>query len=216
MEPFRALVGDMLSKEQGTVGFSVQTILIGIGAVIGSSLPAILSWMGVSNVAPAGFVAPNVIYAFYAGALILLAAILYTIATTREYTPAELSAFAGENHDAEAKASFSDMFKDFANIPANMKKLGVVQFFSWFALFSMWVFTTSAIATHHFGLQPDDTHSEAFNKAGDFTGSLFGWYNFFAIPFAFVLIPLAARIGKKQTHALALASGGLGLISFSL
>ncbi len=213
MEPFRALVGDMLPKEQGTVGFSVQTILIGIGAVIGSSLPALLTWMGVSNLAPAGFVAPNVIYAFYAGAVILLATILYTIATTKEYTPAELSAFAGEAHNAESKAGFSDMLKDMANIPANMKKLGVVQFFSWFALFSMWVFTTSAIATHHFGLQPDDTHSAAFNKAGDFTGSLFGWYNFFAIPFAFVLIPLAAKIGKKQTHALALTSGGLGLIS---
>lgn len=209
MEPFRALVGDMLPKEQGTVGFSVQTILIGIGAVIGSSLPAILTWMGVPNTAAAGFVPLNVIYSFYVGAAILLAAILYTIATTKEYSPAELSAFSGEDH----KAGFSDMFKDFANIPANMKKLGVVQFFSWFALFSMWVFTTSAIATHHFGLQPDDTHSEAFNKAGDFVGSLFGWYNFFAIPFAFILIPLAAKIGKKQTHALALASGGLGLIS---
>jgi maltose/moltooligosaccharide transporter len=213
MEPFRALVGDMLPKEQGTVGFSVQTILIGIGAVIGSSLPAILTSMGVSNTAAAGFVPLNVIYSFYVGAAILLAAILYTIVTTQEYTPAELAAFSGEDHHAEAKASFSDMFKDFVNIPANMKKLGVVQFFSWFALFSMWVFTTSAIATHHFGLQPDDTHSAAFNKAGDFVGSLFGWYNFFAIPFAFVLIPLAARIGKKQTHALALASGGLGLIS---
>lgn len=213
MEPFRALVGDMLPKEQGTVGFSVQTILIGIGAVIGSSLPAILTWLGVSNLAPKGFVAPNVIYAFYAGAIILLATILYTIATIKEYTPAELSAFSGEVHNAESKASFSDMFKDFANIPANMKKLGVVQFFSWFALFSMWVFTTSAVATHHFGLQPDDTHSAAFNKAGDFVGSLFGWYNFFAIPFAFILIPLAAKIGKKQTHAVALASGGLGLIS---
>lgn len=213
MEPFRALVGDMLPKEQGTLGFSVQTILIGIGAVIGSSLPAILTWLGVSNIAPAGFVAPNVIYAFYAGAIILLAAILYTIATTKEYSPAELSAFSGEIHHAGAKTSFADMFRDFAHIPATMKKLGVVQFFSWFALFSMWVFTTSAIATHHFGLQPDDTHSEAFNKAGDFVGSLFGWYNFFAIPFAFILIPLAARIGKKQTHALALASGGLGLIS---
>lgn len=213
MEPFRALVGDMLPKEQGTVGFSVQTILIGIGAVIGSWLPTILTWMGVSNEAPKGYVAPNVIYSFYIGALVLIGAILYTIFTTKEYTPSEFKAFAGEHDKEEAKARFSDIFKDFANMPSTMKRLSVVQFFSWFALFGMWVFTTNAIATHHFGLSPNDTYSEAFNKAGDFVGTLFGYYNFFAIPFAFILIPLAKKIGKKQTHFLALLSGGLGLIS---
>ena len=213
MEPFRALVGDMLPKEQGTLGFSVQTILIGIGAVIGSSLPAILTWMGVSNTAAEGYVPQNVIYSFYVGAVILLITIIYTIISTKEYTPNELALFSGEKNGMETKAKFTDMFKDFANIPSNMWKLGVVQFFSWFALFSMWVFTTSAIATHHFGLSPEDTHSDTFNKAGDFVGYLFGLYNFFAIPFAFILIPLAAKIGKKQTHALALLCGGLGLIS---
>ena len=106
-----------------------------------------------------------------------------------------------------------DIFKDFATIPPLMKKLGVVQFFSWFALFTMWVFTTSALATHHFGLAPEDTHSDAFNNAGNLTGHLFGLYNLFAIPFAFLLTPIAKAIGKKQTHALALFVGGLGLIS---
>ena len=213
MEPFRALVGDMLPKEQGTIGFSVQTILIGIGAVIGSALPNLLTKMGVSNIAKEGYVPENVIYSFYAGAVVLLATILYTIFTTKEYSPAEFKRFANEQDTTEQKAKFSDIFKDFAKTPAAMKKLGVVQFFSWFALFSMWVFTTSAVATHHFGLTPSDTHSAAFSKAGDFVGNLFGLYNFFAIPFAFILIPLAKKIGKKQTHSLALLSGGLGLIS---
>ncbi len=212
MEPFRALVGDMLPKEQSTLGFSVQTILIGIGAVIGSSLPSLLGKMGVPNTAEVGYVPLNVIYSFYIGALILLITILYTIATTKEYNPAQLRLFSGEQPTDNHKARFSDIFKDFANIPANMKKLGVVQFFSWFALFSMWVFTTSAVATHHFGLSPTDTHSATFNEAGDFVGYLFGMYNFFAIPFAFILIPLAAKIGKKQTHALALLCGGIGLL----
>lgn len=216
MEPFRALVGDMLPKEQGTLGFSVQTILIGIGAVIGSSLPAILTRFGISNTAEAGYVPQNVIYSFYIGAIILIITILYTIATTKEYSPQQLSSFTGEEHKEEKKPGFSEIFKDFASIPTLMKKLGLVQFFSWFALFSMWVYTTSAVATHHYGLLPDDTHSEAFNKAGDYVGYLFGLYNFFAIPFAFILIPLAAKIGKKQTHALALLFGGLGLISLYL
>ncbi|MGC4233690.1 MAG: MFS transporter [Niabella sp.] len=211
MEPFRALVGDMLPKEQGTLGFGVQTILIGIGAVIGSTLPSLLTQMGISNVAPEGFVPDNVIYSFYVGAFILLLTIIYTIVTTKEYSPADFRAFANEEA-AENKARFSDIFKDFAKIPSNMWKLGWVQFFSWFALFTMWVFTTSAIATHHFGLSPTDTHSAEFNKAGDFVSNLFGLYNLFAIPFAFLLIPLAKQIGKKKTHALALLSGGIGLI----
>ena len=213
MEPFRALVGDMLPKHQGTLGFSIQTILIGVGAVIGSEMPNWLTKMGVSNVAPEGYVADNVIYAFYVGAAVLIASILYTIFTTKEYSPKEFAEFEGRDDAAEHSSKFSDMFKDFAKIPTLMKKLGAVQFFSWFALFTMWVFTTSALATHHFGLAPDDTTSAEFNKAGDLTGHLFGLYNLFAIPFAFLLTPIAKVIGKKQTHALALFSGGLGLIS---
>ncbi|UWX62303.1 MFS transporter [Chryseobacterium oranimense] len=213
MEPFRALVGDMLPKHQATIGFSVQTILIGIGAVIGSDLPNWLTKLGVSNVAPKGFVADNVIYAFYIGAAVLILSILYTIVTTKEYSPEEFASFEGGKPIAEHKSKLSDIFKDFRNAPSQMKKLGIVQFFSWFALFTMWVFTTSALATHHFGLSPEDTHSAEFNKAGDLTGSLFGSYNFYAIFFAFALTPIAKFIGKKQTHALALACGGLGLIS---
>jgi maltose/moltooligosaccharide transporter len=203
----------MLPKHQGTLGFSVQTILIGIGAVIGSYLPDWLTKLGVSNVAKEGFVADNVIYAFYCGAGILLLTILYTIVTTKEYSPKEFAEFEGGKEVVEVHSKFSDIFNDFAKIPTLMKKLGIVQFFSWFALFTMWVFTTSALATHHFGLSPEDTHSVEFNKAGDLTGKLFGMYNLWAIPFAFLLTPLAKWIGKKQTHALALFCGGLGLIS---
>ena len=212
MEPFRALVGDLLPKEQGTLGFAVQTILIGLGAVIGSYLPSIFTAFGVSNEAPQGHVPQTVIYSFYAGAAVLLSTILYTIFTTKEYSPEEMRAFQGTTTHEE-KAGFRDIFKDFANIPSMMKQLGVVQFFSWFALFTMWVFTTNAIATHHFGLSPNDTSSSAFSEAGNTVGRLFGLYNLFAIPFALFLIPLAKSIGKKQVHALALLCGGLGLIS---
>src|SRR6218665_124399 len=213
MEPFRALVGDMLPKHQGTLGFSVQTILIGIGAVVGSYLPSWLTQLGISNEAPPGFVADNVIYSFYVGAGLLILTIIYTIITTKEYSPKEFAEFEGGKEVVEEHSKFSDIFKDFGNIPTQMKRLGLVQFFSWFALFTMWVFTTSALATHHFGLSPEDTNSKAFNNAGDLTGKLFGMYNLWAIPFAFLLTPIAKFIGKKQTHALALACGGLGLIS---
>lgn len=213
MEPFRALVGDMLPKHQGTLGFSIQTILIGIGAVIGSEMPNWLTKLRVPNVAQEGYVADNVIYAFYIGAAVLILSIMYTIFTTKEYSPKEFAEFEGGKEMVEEHSKFSDIYKDFGNIPLQMKKLGVVQFFSWFALFTMWVFTTSALATHHFGLPPEDGSSVKFNQAGDLQNHLFGLYNLFAIPFAFFLSPIAKILGKKQTHALALLSGGLGLIS---
>ncbi|MHA6697576.1 MFS transporter [Chryseobacterium sp. A301] len=213
MEPFRALVGDMLPKHQGTIGFSVQTILIGIGAVIGSNMPLWLTKLGVSNVAAEGFVPNSVIYSFYVGAVILILTILYTIFTTKEYSPKEFASFSKEVEVSLEKPKFSDIVKDFTKIPPLMRKLGLVQFFSWFALFTMWVYTTSSIATHHFGLSPSDASSAEFNEAGNLVGVLFGYYNLFAIGFAFLLTPLARKIGKKQTHALALFFGGLGLIS---
>ena len=212
MEPFRALVGDMLPKHQGTLGFSVQTILIGVGAVLGSYMPDWLTKLGVSSVAPEGFVADNVIYSFYVGAAVLILSILYTIVTTKEYSPQEFAEFEDGKDVVEEKSKLTDIFKDFKNVPDQMKKLGLVQFFSWFALFTMWVFTTNALATHHFGLSPEDTSSQAFNDAGNLTGKLFGQYNLWAIPFAFLLTPIAKAIGKKHTHALALVCGGLGLI----
>lgn len=218
MEPFRALVGDMLPKNQGTLGFSVQTILIGIGAVIGSMLPLWLTkFLKVSNEAADGLVADNVIYSFYIGAFLLVVTIVYTILTTKEYTPAELASFDGEVVENDEKHSFSDIFKDFLNMPQQMKKLGIVQFFSWFALFTMWVYTTSAVATHHYGLSPMDTKSKAFNDAGDYVGYLFGLYNLVSIPVALlVLTPLAKLTSKRFTHFIALTLGGLGFISMYL
>ncbi len=215
MEPFRALVGDMLPKSQGSLGFSVQTILIGAGAILGSFLPWILTnWFDVSNTAPEGSVAPNVIWSFYFGAAILMATILYTISTVKEYPPAEFKSYQGEEENLkEEKAKLSDIFVDAWQMPKRMKRLGLVQFFSWFALFTMWVYTTSALATHHYGLEPSDTHSTAFNNAGDLQNFLFGWYNAFALGFAFLLNPLARLTSRKFVHIMALVAGGIGLIS---
>ncbi|MDO5510125.1 MAG: MFS transporter [Weeksellaceae bacterium] len=215
MEPFRALVGDMLNKKQGTLGFSVQTILIGIGAVIGSNMPHWLTYLGVANTAPEGYVSDTVIYSFYIGAIVLLLTIVYTVLTTKEYGPKDFERFTQDSESvaSKEKAKLSDIFRDFGQMPALMRSLGAVQFFSWFALFTMWVFTTPAIATHHYGLPYTDVQSETYNIAANQVGVLFGYYNLFAVGFAFALIPLARIMGKKYTHALALLCGGVGLIS---
>ncbi len=220
MEPFRALVADKLPTDQRTLGFSVQTFLIGVGAVIGSWLPYVLTnWLGISNVPAKGLVPTNVIVSFITGATVLVGAILWTIFTTKEYPPEEMAEYGlhtEEEAKAEHKSSFWDIFKDFAKMPTTMRQLGLVQFFSWFALFSMWVFTTPALAQHVWGLSPDDRSSEAFNTAGDYVGVIFGVYNLVAALFAMMLPVIASKVGRRLTHSICLTIGGIGLISIVL
>jgi len=152
MEPFRALVADNLPDEQRTSGFAIQTFLIGIGAVVGSALPSWLANNGFSQEAGSSGVADNIKYSFYIGAAVFIIAILVTVFLSKEYTPQQVAEFEGEAYkEDKPKAKFSDIFTDFVNMPKTMKQLGLVQFFSWFALFSMWVFTTDAVATHVLG-----------------------------------------------------------------
>lgn len=222
MEPFRALVGDNLRADQHTLGFSVQTALIGIGAVVGSWLPYVLNkWFDVSNLATETSAIPdNLIYSFIIGALILVGSILITIFTTKEYSPEELDQFdtinAKNPHDVETVKvgiKLSDIFTDFAKMPETMRQLSWVQFFSWFGLFGMWVFSTPAIAQHIYGLSIDDTKSPEFQSAGDWVGIIFGVYNLVSAIFAFALPYIAKQIGRRKTHALSLVLGGIGLIS---
>jgi len=203
MEPFRALVADKLPDEQLTLGFSMQTLLIGIGAVVGSWLPYILgNWFGVATEGEhAGLVPPNVTYSFYFGAFVLFSAILWTIIKTKEYPP--------DFYEAEVKEE-----KTKFRIPKTMIQLLVVQFFSWFALFSMWVFTTPAVAERFYGTT--DPNTAAFQEAGNWVGILFGVYNGISAVIALTLPLMAKRIGRRATHASALIIGGLSFLSFAI
>lgn len=212
MEPFRALVADNLPDSQRTVGFSIQTFLIGIGAVIGSWLPAILASWGVSESAPDGVVANNVKYGFYIGASVFILSIIWTVIKTKEYPPADYERYHGKQE--EHKAGLGAIFKDFARMPKTMRQLGLVQFFSWFALFGMWVYTTDSIATHIFGLPIEDRSSDMYRKAQSWTGVIFGVYNGVSAVYALLLPRIAKAVGRKKTHAISLIIGGIGLISF--
>jgi maltose/moltooligosaccharide transporter len=202
MEPFRALVADKLPESQHTLGFSVQTLLIGIGAVVGSWIPYILgNWVGVSKESGTqGLVPDNVVFSFYFGAFVLLATILWTIFTTNEYPPEKLAT----NDESKQKGRLT--------IPPVMIKLLLVQFFSWFALFSMWVYTTPAVAARYYGTT--DASSPLFQEAGNWVGILFGVYNGVSALIALLLPVVAKKFSKKITHALALAIGGISLLSF--
>ncbi|MEJ5963912.1 MFS transporter [Pedobacter immunditicola] len=212
MEPFRALVADKLPESQRSFGFSMQTFLIGAGAIAGSWLPYIFSeYIGVSKTAAQGQIPDNVIYSFYAGAAILILTILWTVVTTKEYPPEEMELYHDE--PKEEDAGLFSIFKDFSKMPLTMKQLGLVQFFSWFALFSMWVFSTPAIAQHIYKVMPGDTSSIAFADAGNWVGVLFGIYNGVSAIYALMLPTIARLTSKKIAHAFSLVAGGAGLLS---
>ena len=162
------------------------------------------------------------IYSFVIGALILIGSILVTVLTTKEYSPEELEKFSDEkahqqalehDHEDRKEARLIDIFDDFRKMPTTMRQLSWVQFFSWFGLFGMWVFTTPAIAHHIYGLPVSDTKSAAYQDAGDWVGVLFGVYNLVSALFAFALPAIAHKIGRKMTHSISLVIGGIGLLS---
>jgi maltose/moltooligosaccharide transporter len=277
MEPFRAFVGDMLRKDQHTAGYSVQTAFIGAGAVVGSIFPWLLDRLGASNVAGAGGIPDTVRYSFWAGGGALFLAVLWTVLSTREYSPDEMAGFGeADEHGAEqqtvralANRSFAtstvwiaigisvvfaviewslekevyllgglliaygfatalgialarrghtanmlaNIVGDFSGMPTIMKRLALVQFFSWSALFIMWINTTPVVAQNFY--HSPDAASAGYQDAGNWVGVLFAIYNGVAAVAALALLPwLAHSIGKARTHMLCLLCGAAGYASF--
>jgi len=281
MEPFRAFVGDNLPENQRTMGFAMQSFFIGIGAYFASKLPLIFTYFGVQNTAPLGIIPDSVKYSFYFGGIAFIVTVLWTVLTSKEYSPEEMEAFEKqqeteykkESHSPEWYANnakshltkgvlflvvsilfsysifhydlkkdlyvlslgliglgglamlvsglmqktnktnngFVTIMNDFQFMPKIMKQLAWVQFFSWFALFSMWIYTTLAVTQHIYGTT--DTTSAAYNTGANQVGEMFANYNLIAAIAAFLLPLLAKFTSRKFTHFVALTFGGFGLIS---
>jgi maltose/moltooligosaccharide transporter len=283
MEPFRAFVGDMLPSEQRTIGFSMQSFFIGIGAIIASALPYIMTnWFGISNTAAKGLIPPSVKFSFYIGAAVFFLAVLRTVVKSKEYPPEELKKFSESDSSSNKESSLSErldiksekfynfgliwmliglvggailhfilnendyglyvlfaasiifgllqllaglltkqkktsggfivVLNDFYNMPKTMRQLAVVQFFSWFALFAMWIYTTPAVTHHIYGAT--DPASELYNKGADWVGVLMSVYNGFAAVMAFILVWLAKLTNRKTVHMISLIIGGISFASF--
>ncbi len=278
MEPFRAFVGDMLPEKQRTSGFAMQTFFIGIGGVVASALPYMMTnWFDVSNVAAPGQVPDSVKWSFYLGGAAFLLAVSWTVFRSREYSPEELAEFDAARpaeHIAEDTALRSaskyrnggivwavigvalwywimsrgldkqlyvlaggftvfgllqvvtsllqnndkidnglyHIMHDLFHMPRVMRQLAVVQFFSWFAMFAMWIYGTSGVTSHHFGTT--DVASTAYNDGANWVGVLFG-AKFGIAALAAILIPIVARrLGCRLSHLINMMIGGIGLISF--
>ncbi len=212
MEPFRALVGDLLPSDQRTAGFATQTFFIGVGAVVASSLPWIFNnWIGLPNTAPAGEIPPSVKWAFYSGGVVFFLAVLWTVLKTNEYPPEDLDEFKRENSETTFWQGVAETFSGIFKMPKTMFQLAFVQFFTWFALFAMWIFTTPAVTSHVYGTS--DTTSKLYNEGADWVGICFAVYNGISALFAFVLPVIAKKTNRRMTHLICLVIGGLGLIS---
>ncbi|MET4074483.1 MFS transporter [Hymenobacter sp. UYCo722] len=213
MEPFRALVGDLLPSEQRTTGFAAQTFFIGVGAVVASSLPWMLTnWFHVANTAAAGHIPPSVRYSFTVGGVVFFLAVLWTVLRTKEYPPENMAEFEAEKaRSAGFMNGVRESFQGIFEMPKTMRQLAVVQFFSWLALFSMWIYTTPAITSHIY--HTTDATSKIYNEGADWVGICFAVYNGVSALAALLLPTIARATSRRFTHMLCLMAGGLGLIS---
>ena len=212
MEPFRAFVGDMLPNEQRTSGFAMQSFFIGLGAIIASALPYIMTnWFGVENIAADGGIPDSVKWSFYLGGIAYFAAVMWTVFNTEEYPPDDIEKLKSENAEKGVFTGLKESFMGIFKMPKTMVQLAFVQFFSWFALFAMWIYTTSAVTSHIY--DTSDTTSVLYNEGADWVGICFAVYNGIAALVAFLLPVIAKHISRKMTHLIALVIGGIGLIS---
>lgn len=214
MEPFRAFVGDLLPENQRKTGYAMQSVMIGAGAVIASFLPQILTALGVSTEAPLGHIPNTVKYSFYIGAVVLIVAILCTIKTTPEYPPADMAEFEKlKKQPFNPAKTLGDMCKAFVTMPSTMRRLAIVQFFTWAAFMVMWVYFTPGIASAVFHAVPG---TAAYETAANWGSSCFGIYNGVAFVFAFMLLWLTTKFSAKMIHIVCLTIGGIGLGSLGL
>ncbi len=230
MEPFRALVADKLPEEQRTYGFITQTLIIGIGTWIASNLPWFVSELGVSNESEAGIVPMSVKVAFSIGSFVFLSSILYTVFKTEEYPPEKIKKLK-KTIDWSFGKMFFEIISSIKEMPLTMKKLAAIQFFSWFAFFTMWSMANPAITEHVFDapypIESEYNFENAFEKsefdrknlkfqeASNMTGAYMGVYGLSSMLFAllFTIYSSKKRINRKGLHMASLALGGIGFIS---
>jgi maltose/moltooligosaccharide transporter len=212
MEPFRAFVTDKLPDSQVNRGFIMQSLMIGLGGSIASALPWIMrNVFKLENTAAIGGIPQNVQWSFYLGAFFFLASVLYTVFTTREYSPEEL----GIKKEEEKKGGFANGVKEIlhalGNMPKRMQIVSLVQFFTWPGLFLMWFYYTTAVAVNVFGGK--DASDPVYAEGADFGSLTLSYYSVVTFLFALILPFIADKLGRKLTHSLCLLAGAIGLIS---
>ena len=208
MQPFKMLVGDMVNEKQKTLAYSIQSFLCNAGSIAGYVFPYFFTLLGISNQAPLGVIPDSVVYSFYIGAAILILCVIYTTAKVKEMPPEEYAEYhILKKADNESKASMITLLK---NAPATFWKVGLVQFFCWFAFMYMWTYTNGTVAANCWGVDmfaADATTTTGYQEAGNWVGILFAVQAIGSVAWAMVLPQFKNR---KMAYALSLVLGGIG------
>jgi maltose/moltooligosaccharide transporter len=220
MEPFRAFVADMLPPDQRTRGFAMQSLFIGIGAVVASAMPWILSHtIGEGSNASGHAIPYTTRLSFYLGSVAFLGCVLWTIFTTKEYPPENLEEFQREKAQKKSLVGSlsngaAEILSSIGGMPATMRQLAVVQLATWLGLFCMWLYFPVAVAHNVFGAA--DTQSPVYKEGVEWAGLCFAMYSAVCFVFSLFLPVLAGKIGRKATHTLCLLCGAAGLLSVAV
>lgn len=210
MQPFKMLVGDMVNEEQKGLAYSIQSFLCNAGSIVGFVFPFFFTFIGIANTAPSGIVPDSVVYSFYIGAAILILCVLYTTAKVKEMPPKEYAKYHNINtEENENKTNWITLLK---NAPATFWKVGLVQFFSWFAFMYMWTYTNGTVAANCWGvnmLAKNATSTIGYQEAGNWVGILFAIQSIGSVAWAMVLPQFKNR---KTAYGLSLLIGAVGFV----
>jgi maltose/moltooligosaccharide transporter len=215
MQPFRALVADNLPEEQNSQGFAIQSLFIGLGGTIASALPWMMTnWFGIAtDTGGNGHIPQSVRLSFYIGAAAFMGAVLWTVFSTKEYPPTDTELKEIRTRKFDWTLGLGDIFALVFHLPRRMWELGLVQFFTWIGMFSMWVYFSPAVAKGIFHAAPRSPEMEA---SGAWSGFCFAAYNAVCFVFSFVLLWATKYTGPKLMHVACLAIGGIGLAAMPL
>lgn len=208
MEPFRAFVADLLPESQHTVGFAMQSVFIGLGSVMAAKLPGILYSLGVSRSTGPGQPIPETVHwAFNVGASVFILAVLWTIFTTREEPPTE------EQRQAQAreKGGLGEIFKAMKEMPPRMRQLAPVQFFTWTALFCMWIYFPVAVAWNILGATSTD--SDVYKQGIQLANDCLAQSSVVGLLAGLAFLWLGRWVSARTIHGVSLILGALTLLA---
>ena len=209
MQPFKMLVGDMVNEKQKATAYSIQSFLCNAGSLVGYVFPFVFALLGIANTAPKGVVPDSVIYSFYVGAAILILCVIYTVAKVKEWNPKEYEEYNGVKKDVkEEEEGSGNWLTLLRHAPSTFWKVGLVQFFCWFAFMYMWTYTNGTVAANCWGTT--DVTSEGYQAAGNWVGILFAIQAVGSVIWAPILPKFTNR---KVAYAVSLLLGGIGFAS---
>lgn len=209
MQPFKMLVGDMVNEKQKGLAYSIQSFLCNAGSLVGYVFPFVFAALGIANTAAKGTIPDSVIYSFYVGAAILILCVIYTVWKVKEWNPHDYNEYNGSLKSVEEKEEGSgNWFVLLRNAPSTFWKVGLVQFFCWFAFMYMWTYTNGTVAANCWGTT--DVTSEGYQAAGNWVGILFAVQAIGSVVWAIVLPKFKNR---KMAYSLSLVLGGVGFVA---